>query len=175
LINLEETVVRKLKTAQYILCTVESCSGGLISNLVTNVSGASEVYWGSWVSYDNSAKEELGVSSQLIASQGAVSAEVARALAECGLRKLVECMEKHPPQNSHALLKPKGFVCISTTGIAGPNGGTPNKPVGMCFIGLAISGRETIVTEFHSPSGTERVQNKLQFAQKALEMMRINI
>jgi nicotinamide mononucleotide (NMN) deamidase PncC len=171
-ISLEETVIRKLKTAQHVLCSVESCTGGLISNLITNVSGASEVYWGGFVVYDNSAKEELGVPSQLLSSHGAVSLEVARELAERGLQKM---LVSPGYQRSYSFIKPKGGVCVSTTGVAGPTGGSKEKPVGLCYIGIAISGRKTIVDEFRASLVSDRLQVKTQFAQKALEMIRINV
>jgi len=168
-ISLEEAVIRKLKTTQSILGTVESCTGGLIAHLITNVAGSSEVYWGSFVVYDNSAKEELGVPAQLISHHGAVSSAIAKELAEKGLEK----MQNAPSRStSYALLKSKGLICVATTGIAGPSGGSREKPVGLCFIGLAISGRKTIVEEFHAPRNLDRIQIKAQFAQKALEMIR---
>ena len=169
MINLEETVIRKLKTSQHIVGTVESCTGGLIAHLLTNVSGASEVFWGSLVTYDNSAKEELGVSSQSILDHGAVSETIAKEMAEKGLNKI----EINPFRSkSFSLIKPRGIVCIATTGIAGPSGGTLDKPVGTCFIGLAISGRKTRVEEFHPVGTLDRIQNKLYFAQRALELIR---
>jgi len=167
-INLEEAVIRKLKTAQHILCTVESCTGGLIAHWVTNVPGSSEVYWGSYVTYDNSAKEELGVPRLLMSQHGAVSSEVARALAESGLKRL----QDNPFQpESRSLLKPRGIVCVATTGIAGPTGGTPGKPVGLCYIALAITGRKTIIEDFRA-TVDDRVAIKGQFAQRALELIR---
>jgi len=168
-ISLEEAVVRKLRTTQHILTAVESCTGGLISHLITNVSGASEIYWGSTIAYDNSVKEELGVPRNLISTQGAVSIEVARELAERGLERMQRIL---PQANSFALLKPRGLVCVATTGIAGPTGGTREKPVGLCFIGLAISGRKTMVEQFQANPASDRLQTKVQFAQKALELIR---
>lgn len=168
MISLEEAVVRKLKTAQYTLCTVESCTGGFIAHSITNVPGASEIYWGSYITYDNSAKEDLGVSAITLSKFGAVSREVAIQLAENGLKKV----EKNPYRpESNSLIKPRGLVCISTTGIAGPGGGSPEKPVGLCFIALAASGRKTVVEEFQA-FGEERKAIKEQFTQKALEILR---
>ena len=168
MINLEEAVLRKLKTAQHILCTVESCTGGLIAHSITNVSGSSEVFWGSYVTYDNSAKEELGVSAKTLEQYGAVSKEVAQELAECGLKRFLN----NPLRaSSPSLIKPKGWICISTTGIAGPTGGSATKPVGLCYIGLAVSGRPTRVEEFQA-FAQDRVSIKEQFANKALEILR---
>lgn len=167
--NLEESVVRKLKASQQILYTVESCTGGLIANLITNVSGASEVYLGSTVAYDNSVKEDLGVPPALLSQYGAVSSEVARKLAETGLEKM-QAILSH--SNSFALLKPRSFLCLATTGIAGPNGGSREKPVGLCYIGLSISGKKTFVEEFRADPAATRLQIKTLFAQKALELIR---
>jgi len=169
LISLEEAVVRKIKAAQHILCTVESCTGGLISHQITNVPGASEIYWGSFISYDNSAKEDLGVPSSLIKENGAVSPEVAGSMADQGLRKMSEVSGR---SSSYALLEPKGFICISTSGIAGPTGGSKEKPVGLCYIGLAITGKKTWVERFQGDPGCDRVQMKILFAKKALELIR---
>lgn len=169
MINLEEAVIRKLKATQHILCTVESSTGGLLAHLLTNVPGASEVYWGTVVSYDNSLKQDLGVLKTSLDQHGAVSPVVAQELAERGLEKMQAATSKNP---SYALLKPRGLICISTTGIAGPGGGTEEKPVGLCYLGLAISGKKTHVEEFHAFPVTDRVQVKTQFAQKALEMIR---
>jgi PncC family amidohydrolase len=168
-ISLEEAVIRKLKTTQHVLSTVESCTGGLIAHLITNVSGASEVYCGGTVVYDNSFKEDLGVSSSLITEKGAVSVEIARELAEFGLEKTKQILAR---STSFALLKPRGLVCIATTGIAGPNGGTKDKPVGLCFIGLAISGKKTVIEKFQAVTHMDRLQIKNQFAQRALELIR---
>ena len=143
MINLEETVIRKLKTIQHILVTVESCTGGLISHLITNTPGASEVYWGSFIVYDNQAKEQLGVSSETLNTHGAVSAKIALQLAEKGLMKAENALSHVTP--SQSLIKHKGILCISTTGIAGPQGGSLEKPVGLCFLGLAITGKPTRV------------------------------
>ena len=119
MISLEEAVVRKLKTSQHILSTVESCTGGLIAHLLTNVAGASEVYFGSTIAYDNSLKLELGIDKKLLKEFGAVSPETAVALSEKGLEKMQNCLHQ---EESYSLIKPRGLICISTTGIAGPGG-----------------------------------------------------
>jgi nicotinamide mononucleotide (NMN) deamidase PncC len=172
-INLEEAVVRKLKASQYILTTIESCTGGLICHLITNVSGASEIFYGSLVVYDNSTKLELGVSKNVLEKKGAVSAEVARELADLGLQK----MQNNPYRAlSPSLLKPRGFICVATTGIAGPTGGSKEKPVGLCYIGLAVGGKKTVVEKFQTKDvSLSRVSTKTQFAQKALELIRTHV
>lgn len=165
--NLEEIAVQRISTLQYHLCTVESCTGGLISHLITNVPGASKIFWGARVVYDDSAKRELGVAEALLKTYGAVSPEVARELAEIGLKKMETNLGR---TQSYALIKPRGLICIATTGIAGPTGGSALKPVGLCYLGLAISKRETIVEKFVA-TGTDRIHIKAEFAQRALKLV----
>ncbi|MFZ9596610.1 MAG: CinA family protein [Bdellovibrionia bacterium] len=168
MLQLEESVVKTLQATQTLLYTVESCTGGLIAHRITNVSGASEVFFGSTVAYDNALKEELGVPAELIQARGAVSSEVAQEMAQGGLHKLLT----HPYRaRSYALLKPKHFICLSTTGIAGPRGGTPEKPVGLCYVGLARSGQPAQVKKLLIPSSLDRIALKTQFATQALEFL----
>ena len=169
MITLEEAILRKLKTTQHILCTVESCTGGLLAHLVTSVPGSSEIFWGGFIPYDNTAKIELGVPPALLEKYGAVSPEVACALAEQGLNRMKATLEKCP---STSLIKPRGFLCLSTTGIAGPSGGTKEKPVGLCFVGVAQTGHPTLIEKFQAKDLIDRLQNKTQFAHRALEMIR---
>ena len=108
-------VQRRLKVA-----TAESCTGGLIAERITSVAGASAMFLGSVVSYANAVKRDvLGVPNDLLASVGAVSAECAEAMA-IGARTLM-----------------KADVAVSATGVAGPDGGTPQKPVGLVYLGVA--------------------------------------
>jgi nicotinamide-nucleotide amidase len=125
--RLEEVVVRMLTAARQTVAIAESCTGGLIANRITNVSGASEVFVNGCVTYSNESKTRLlGVREETIAQYGAVSEEVAREMAE-GVRARA---------GTH--------FGISTTGIAGPTGGTPEKPVGLVYIGLATPARTEI-------------------------------
>ena len=163
------SLVETLKKSRHILSSVESCTGGLIAHTLTNIAGVSEVFWGAWVVYDNSAKEALGVGRELIQKHGAVSAEVAQALAEGGLLKMRQAQTAGSP--SFALLRPRGFISLATTGIAGPGGGTLTKPVGLCFIGLAFEGRVTRVEEFRAEPNADREQIKSRFAQRALALV----
>jgi nicotinamide-nucleotide amidase len=102
------------------IATAESCTGGLIAATLTAVAGSSDVFERGWVTYSNQAKSEsLGVPDKLIAELGAVSAEVAEAMA------------------SGVLHRSQADVAVSVTGIAGPGGGSAQKPVGLVFIGLA--------------------------------------
>jgi nicotinamide-nucleotide amidase len=117
---LESVVVREFSARGLTLALAESCTGGHVANRITNIPGASAVLLAGWVTYANAAKTRLlGVPADLIAAEGAVSAPVARAMAE-GARRLAGA-----------------DYAVSITGIAGPAGGTETKPVGTVFIGLA--------------------------------------
>lgn len=107
-----------------LLATAESCTGGLIAGALTSIAGSSDVVEGGFVTYSNGAKTAMiGVPHGLIAAHGAVSAEVAGAMAEGTLR------------NSRATL------AVSVTGIAGPGGATAGKPVGLVYVAAAMTGR----------------------------------
>jgi len=150
---LEEVVVKLLKQQNETLATGESCTGGLIANKITNVSGASEVFVAGYVTYANSAKSDvLGVDPKLIKKHGAVSDAVARAMAEGAHRRAAS---KHG---------------LATTGIAGPTGGSADKPVGTVYIALASGDSETVVRKFVFP--TDRETFKQLAAQTALDLLR---
>ncbi len=150
--TLEEVVGMYLVMKQKTLATAESCTGGMLSERLTRVPGSSDFFLGGAVCYSNQLKTQLaGVPSALIQDHGAVSRPVAQALAE-GIR-----------------LRTKASVGVGITGIAGPGGGTPEKPVGLVFIGVADK-RGTEVREFRFPGSRERV--RLLSTQFALEMLR---
>ena len=131
--------------------TAESCTGGLISAFVTDIAGASAVFFGGIVSYDNSIKKNLlGVRAQTLVEKGAVSPETAQEMSLGALRAL---------QVDYA---------VAVTGIAGPGGGTAQKPVGLVYISTA-SQNEVTVTENHF-SGT-REEIRLQTVEKALSLL----
>lgn len=118
--NVEQAVVETLTRRGETLATAESCTGGGLANRVTNISGASAVYKAGFVTYSNPAKmRDLGVPARTLQTYGAVSPQVAAAMAK------------------GALLRAKTDWALSTTGIAGPTGGTPAKPVGTVCIALA--------------------------------------
>lgn len=151
--TLEEVVGRLLSGKKRTLALAESCTGGLIANLLTNVPGSSEYFDRGVVSYSNEAKISLlDVSPNIIEQHGAVSAETAAAMAE-GVRWLA--------QTSYGL---------AVTGIAGPSGGTPTKPVGLVYLALASdqAGTQWKRCQF---SG-DRLMIKKRTAQTALEMLR---
>jgi nicotinamide-nucleotide amidase len=119
-------VLASLRARGWKLATAESCTGGLIAASLTAVAGSSDVVERGFVTYSNEAKTELlGVPAALIAEHGAVSAAVAAAMAEGALAR------------SHAQ------IAISVTGVAGPGGGTPAKPVGLVWFGRAVAGTVT--------------------------------
>ena len=151
--ELEEVIVQLLRANQATLATAESCTGGLLANRVTDVPGASVVFLEGHVTYSNDAKTRiLGVSAELIATVGAVSEEVARAMAEGVLQRSA------------------ATFALSTTGIAGPDGGTAEKPVGTVFIGLASCRQDTQVEKLFFPS--DRQTFKRVCTQYALDMLR---
>ena len=124
--TIENAVVKALRESGLTLSTAESCTGGLIAKRITDISGCSDVFLGGCVTYSNDAKVNLlGVSEKTLASVGAVSAETACEMAR-GVR-----------------LAMGSDVGISSTGIAGPTGGTPEKPVGTVFIGISTKDGES--------------------------------
>ena len=145
---MEEELVEILTKKQYKITTAESCTGGLVAATIVNVSGASEVFQAGFVTYANEAKEkELGVKSETIQTYGAVSEKTAKEMA-------IGCA-------AHA----KAQVGISTTGIAGPGGGTAEKPVGLVYIGCAV--RSNVYVEKNVFSG-DRQQVRRQAADRAI-------
>ena len=128
--NLEQAVVEALTRRAQTLATAESCTGGGLANRVTNVSGASAVFLAGYITYANEAKtRDLGVDAALIAEHGAVSPQVAAAMAEGALRRA------------------GADWALATTGIAGPSGGTSTKPVGTVCIALARRNGSTTVEQ----------------------------
>lgn len=122
-------VLDRLRRRGMTAATAESCTGGLIAAALTAVAGSSDVVDRGFVTYSNAAKAEmLGVDPALILAHGAVSAPVAAAMAE------------------GALQRSRAAVAVAVTGVAGPGGGTPGKPVGTVWFGLAIQG-EAVLTE----------------------------
>lgn len=150
--TLELSVVRLLANRRQTVSTAESCTGGMIAARLTSIDGASAVMMGSVVAYDNAVKREvLHVSEDILRAHGAVSEETARAMAE-GVRRLL-----------------KTDYAVSVTGIAGPGGGTPDKPVGTVWIAVA-SEIETKTRLFHFADDRERNRERATVA--ALEMLR---
>jgi PncC family amidohydrolase len=137
---------------QKTLAAAESCTGGLLSERLTRVPGSSDYFLGGAVCYSNELKTKFaGVPPALLEQYGAVSKPAAQAMAE-GIRK-----------------RTNASIGVGITGIAGPGGGSLEKPVGMVFIAVADE-RGTEIREFRFPGGRERV--RLLSSQFALEMLR---
>jgi len=151
--TMEETVVRLARTSGKTVATAESCTGGLVANRLTNVSGSSEMFRYGWVTYANEAKmTELGVPRDLLDNHGAVSPEVAQAMAAGALRKS------------------GADVAVAVTGIAGPTGGTPEKPVGLVYFAIAnANGRAQVLGKNLSQV---RETFKYMASQIALDLLR---
>lgn len=151
-VTLEETVVELLKEKGKTVTTAESCTGGLVAGRLLNVPGASSVYMEGYITYSNEAKEKLlGVSHSTLEQYGAVSKETACEMAE-GAAKAAGA-----------------DLAISVTGIAGPDGGTKEKPVGLVYVGCYADG-EARAYEFHFTGN--RAKNRESTVAKALTILR---
>jgi PncC family amidohydrolase len=150
-IMLEEILGETMRTRGLTLAAAESCTGGLVSDRITNISGSSEYFPGGVVAYSYEAKVNLlGVSRDTLNMYGAVSKEIVLEMAR-GVRKLFNA-----------------DIGISVSGIAGPTGGLPDKPVGTTWIGLAANGGEWAR---HFVWGGDRVQNKQYSSEAALQFV----
>ena len=150
---MEQVVVRLARAAGKTVATAESCTGGLVASRITNISGSSAMFRYGWVTYADEAKTaELGIPVELLTKHGAVSAEVAQAMAE------------------GALLRSGADLAVAVTGIAGPTGGTVEKPVGLVYFGLAVkNGKTRTVQKNLSP---RRESFKTMASQIALDLLR---
>lgn len=150
---IEEVIVSLLRERKQFVSTAESCTGGFIVSRITDVSGSSEVLAEGYVTYANAAKQKLlGVKAETLAANGAVSEEVVREMAEGCLRA---------SGVDHAL---------AVTGVAGPTGGSPEKPVGTVWLAIASRGAATEARKLFFPGARDRF--KLLTSQAALEMLR---
>ena len=151
--SLEEVVVKLLTKRKQTLAVAESCTGGFLAHRITNVPGASAVFLAGYITYANEAKEGmLGVDPRVISADGAVSENVARAMAEGARRQA------------------NATFALATTGIAAPGGGTEEKPVGTVFVPLAADDAPTQVRSFRFPD--DRPTFKELATQAALEILR---
>lgn len=150
-VTLEEQVGERLRTLRQRLATAESCSGGLIAHRLTNVPGSSEYFLGGVVTYANDVKISLlSVRAETLSAHGAVSEAVAREMAEGARRRF---------SADHA---------VACTGIAGPGGGSPGKPVGLVYIGVCgPSGARVERCQFAG----DRMSVKEQTANRALRLL----
>lgn len=153
--SLELVVARQLLNNHLTIATAESCTGGLIANRLTNISGSSVYFRQGVVCYSNQSKiDQLGVSERTLADFGAVSRQTALEMA-VSIRRIAET-----------------DVGLSTTGIAGPTGGSAEKPVGTVYIGLNIGERQEV---FHFRYNRDRLSNKMYFSQMALNQLRLQL
>ena len=153
--TLEEVVARKLLQKGLTIAVAESCTGGMIASKLVNYPGVSEVFMEGVVTYSNKSKvENLGVKVETLEKYGAVSEETAREMAE-------------------GIVKKAGVdIGISSTGIAGPDGGTEEKPVGLVYIGICIRGK-SMVKKLNIPGNRERVRARTTM--EALNWVRLEL
>lgn len=138
-----ELVLEAARARASVIVTAESCTGGLISKLLTDEPGSSEVLWGGIVAYSNQAKRRiLGVPDELIEKHGAVSEEVARAMSRGALE----------------VSNGKANLAVAVTGVAGPGGGTEEKPVGTVWCAVAMEEGETRARLLNLPASRDRVR-----------------
>ncbi|MDR3533300.1 MAG: CinA family protein [Rhodopila sp.] len=148
-----ESLLAACRAKGVMLATAESCTGGLIAAALTAIAGSSDVVDRGFVTYSNDAKNQMiGVPMELIEARGAVSEEVARAMAEGALTR------------SHAA------IAVSVTGVAGPSGGSAEKPVGLVCFGLARTGKP-VLSERHVFPG-DRGEIRAATVAHALKMIR---
>jgi nicotinamide-nucleotide amidase len=148
-----EALLAAYRAAKLRLVTAESCTGGLVAACLTAIPGSSDVVERGFVTYSNEAKTELiGVPAALIDRHGAVSAQVVRAMAE------------------GALAHSRGDVAVAVTGVAGPGGATPGKPVGLVYLCCARKGCEPLV-ERHQFQG-DRHAVRLASVEAAFTLLR---
>jgi nicotinamide-nucleotide amidase len=153
LLRLAEVVIADARQAKLRICTAESCTGGMIATLLTEVPGSSAVFDRGLIVYTNRSKEDLlGVPGDLIADMGEVSEAVARMMAEGAI------------ENSNAQL------AIAVTGIAGPGGGTTRKPIGLVHIAAAREGRSILHEEQHF-GDIGRTEVRLKTCEAALALL----
>ena len=152
LVNNAQALLFLLRERGFKMASVESCTGGLIAGLMTTIAGASDVFERGWVTYSNDAKvQEVGVPPALIVAHGAVSQPVAQAMAEGAL--------KNAPVD----------MAVSVTGIAGPGGGSADKPVGMVCLAVARCGHPSIVETQHFTGNRDEIRQ--QSVARALQLL----
>jgi nicotinamide-nucleotide amidase len=154
LMSLAQVLLAEAREQRLRIATAESCTGGLIAGLLTEIPGSSDVLDRGFVVYSNRAKSDLlGVPGDLIADQGAVSEAVARAMAEGAV------------ENSNA------HMAIAVTGVAGPGGGTKLKPIGVVHIAAARE-RRSILHEAHRFGDIGRTEIRIKSVEAALTLLR---
>lgn len=152
-LKLEKNIAEILKEHSLVISVAESCTGGLLSSRLTDISGSSEYIRANFVTYSNESKMALlDVKDETLRIYGAVSEQCAREMSE-GLYR-----------------KTKADIAISTTGIAGPTGATETKPVGLMYVGIT-NRYKSVVQQFKLNTKFDRIRMKQEFAQCALQML----
>lgn len=150
--KLSSSLVSRCQTKQINICIAESCTGGLLSSVITANEGASRVFERAYVSYSNQAKaEDLGVSFEILEKYGAVSENVAKAMATGALRKS------------------PASLALAVTGVAGPTGGTEAKPVGLVYIACIGDNFDVICRNFNFDG--DRNSIRLSITRAALQLL----
>lgn len=157
--SLQASVITLLREQGQTVATAESCTGGLVASMLTDVPGSSEAVLGGWVTYANAMKSgELGVPIELIEQHGAVSAEVVKAMA-------LGALKQSGADNA-----------VATSGVAGPGGGTPSKPVGTVWLGLAWQDEAGLHVEAYLASlPGDRMTVRDRAAKCALQLLRLRL
>ncbi len=146
-------LIERLRSDKLTIITAESCTGGLIGALLTEISGSSDVFERGFITYSNGAKcDLLGVPPTLIGRYGAVSSQVADAMAVGALRAST------------------GDISVAVTGIAGPSGGSAAKPVGLVYISVAQRGQRAVTVE-HRYGDITRAGVRLAAVRSAIELL----
>lgn len=152
-LKLEKNIAEILKEHSLVISVAESCTGGLLSSRLTDISGSSEYIRANFVTYSNESKMALlDVKDETLRIYGAVSEQCAREMSE-GLYR-----------------KTKADIAISTTGIAGPTGATETKPVGLMYVGIT-NRYKSVVQQFKLNPKFDRIRMKQEFTQCALQML----
>ena len=155
--NLSKAIIKSASDHSVMIATAESCTGGLIGGALTNIAGSSAAFDRGFITYSNEAKNELlGVPMEMIEKYGAVSEEVARVMAE------------------GALERSNAGIAVSVTGVAGPGGGTKDKPVGLVWFGLARGSKAT-QAEHHVFEAKGRAYIREQTVLTALQLILNNL
>ncbi|MYE01324.1 MAG: CinA family protein [Alphaproteobacteria bacterium] len=143
LLEAAEALLASCRSSGLRLTTAESCTGGLIASLLTEIPGSSDAVGRGFVTYSNEAKQEmLGVSAETLAAYGAVSGETAREMAEGAL----------------ARAGPDAHLAVAVTGVAGPGGGSAEKPVGTVWLAVASTGGETVASKRNLGGGRAEIR-----------------
>lgn len=152
-LKLEKNIAEILKEHSLVISVAESCTGGLLSSRLTDISGSSEYIRANFVTYSNESKMALlDVKDETLRVYGAVSEQCAREMSE-GLYR-----------------KTKADIAISTTGLAGPTGATETKPIGLMYVGIT-NRYKSVVQQFKLNPKFDRIRMKQEFAQCALQML----